>query len=203
MRLFLTTPSLPKFDFYDGGGLNMCFLGAAQISPSGDVNVSRMSKNRLTGPGGFIDISQSTRNICFMTSLTAKGLEVSCPGDGSLKIDHEGSVKKFVSSVFEKTFSGDESVRRGQQVFYVTERAVFRRTAKHDTIELIEVAEGVDVQKDVIDQMDFEPVISPDLKKMDPRIFMEGKMNVTTELFGSLEERCKYHEGGEFCLYTS
>lgn len=177
----------------------MCFLGAAQISPNGDVNVSRMSKNRLTGPGGFIDISQSTRNICFMTTLTAKGLEVSCPGDGSLKIEMEGSVKKFVSEVFEKTFSGDESVRRGQQVFYVTERAVFRRTAKHDVIELIEVAEGVDVQKDIIDQMDFTPVISPDLKKMDARIFKEPKMNVTSELFGTLEERCSYQEEGE-CL---
>lgn len=189
------------FDFYDGGGLDMCFLGAAQISPSGDVNVSRMAKNRLTGPGGFIDISQSTRNVCFMTSLTAKGLKVSCPGDGSLKIDQEGSVKKFVPKVFEKTFSGDEAVRRGQQVFYVTERAVFRRTADHDVIELVEVAQGVDMQKDVIDQMDFEPVISPDLKIMDPRIFKDEKMNVTTELFGTLEERCKYHEGGEFCSY--
>ena len=182
------------FDFYDGGGLHMSFLGAAQISPSGDVNVSRMAKNRLTGPGGFIDISQSTRNICFMTPLTAKGLEVSCPGDGSLKIDQEGSVKKFVPEVFEKTFSGDEAVRRGQQVFYVTERAVFRRSAKHDVLELIEVAEGVDVQKDVIDQMEFTPVISPTLKIMDPRIFKEAKMNVTSELFGSLPERCTYHE---------
>lgn len=188
------------FDFYDGGGLNMCFLGAAQISPSGDVNVSRMSKNRLTGPGGFIDISQSTRNICFMTTLTAKGLEVSCPGDGSIKIDKEGSVKKFVPEVFEKTFSGDEAVRRGQQTFYVTERAVFRRTANHDTIELIEIAQGVDLQKDIIDQMDFEPVISPDLKIMDPRIFKEEKMNVTAELFGSLEERCDYHEEGALYL---
>lgn len=153
-----------------------------------------MAKNRLTGPGGFIDISQSTRDICFMTTLTAKGLEVSCPGDGSLKIDQEGKVKKFVPEVFEKTFSGDEAVRRGQKVFYVTERAVFRRTAKNDVIELIEVAEGVDVQKDVIDQMEFTPAISPNLKKMDPRIFKEEKMNVTAELFGSLEERCSYQK---------
>jgi acyl CoA:acetate/3-ketoacid CoA transferase len=70
-------------------------------------------------------------------------------------------------------------------------------------IELVEVAKGVDIQKDIIDQMDFEPVISPDLKIMDPRIFKEEKMNVTSELFGSLEERCKYHEGGEFCLYNT
>lgn len=127
------------FDFYDGGGLDLCFLGAAQISKNGDVNVSRMSSDRLTGPGGFVDISQSTKHVVFMTPLTTKGLRVSAFHD-SLKIDQEGNVKKFVNQVFEKTFSGDEAVRRGQKVFYVTERAVFRRTADHDTIELVEVA---------------------------------------------------------------
>lgn len=180
------------FDFYDGGGLDMSFLGAAQISQSGDVNVSRMSKDRLTGPGGFIDISQSTKNIVFMSPLTTKGLEITT-GHGKLYIEKEGEVKKFVTEVFEKTFSGDEAVRRGQQVFYVTERAVFRRTAKHDKLELIEIAPGIDLQKDVLDQMDFVPAVSPNLKMMDPRIFHSAKMNVTAEFFGSLDERCNYH----------
>lgn len=180
------------FDFYDGGGLDMCFLGAAQVSKSGDVNVSRMSGDRLTGPGGFINISQCTRKCCFMLPLTAKGLKVSIPGDGTLKIDKEGQVKKFVPEVFEKTFSGDEAVRRGQEVLYVTERAVFTRTSKSDTLELIEIAPGVDLQKDVLDQMDFVPVIRENLKLMDPRIFMLGKMKVTNEIFGSLEERFQY-----------
>jgi propionate CoA-transferase len=183
------------FDFYDGGGLNMCFLGAAQVSKRGDVNVSRMSKNRLTGPGGFIDISQSTRNICFMTPLTTKDLKICIPGDGTLKIEKEGSVKKFVSEVLEKTFSGDEAVRRGQKVFYVTDRAVFRRTAKHEVLELVEIAPGIDLVKDVLDQLDFTPVVSPDLMIMDPRIFKEATMNVKNELFGSIEERCRYHSG--------
>ncbi|EEC47286.1 predicted protein [Phaeodactylum tricornutum CCAP 1055/1] len=120
------------FDFYDGGGLDICFLGAAQIGKNGDVNVSRMSKDRLTGPGGFIDITQSTRRIGFVMAFTAKGLEVDIPGDGKLGIKQEGRVKKLVSSVFEKTFSGDEAVRRGQEVTYITERAVFRRTGKFD-----------------------------------------------------------------------
>jgi len=182
------------FDFYNGGGLDICFLGAAQISQRGDINVSRMCVDRLTGPGGFIDISQSTGNICFMSPMTTKGLELSLPGDGSLKIEKEGSVKKFVPEVFEKTFSGDEAVRRGQQVFYITERAVFRRTAKHEKLELIEIASGVDLQKDVLSVMEFEPVVSPDLKVMDPRIFKEPKMGVLQELFGSLEDRCWYHE---------
>jgi propionate CoA-transferase len=182
------------FDFYDGGGLDRCFLGAAEISKSGDVNVSRMSKDRLTGPGGFIDISQSTNNICFMTPFTTKGLKLSIPGDGSLEIEKEGKVKKFVDTVFEKTFSGDEAVRRGQKVFYVTERAVFRRTAKSDFLELIEIAPGIDLQKDILDHMDFEPAISGDLKLMDERIFTDERMNMRSELFGSLMERFRYHE---------
>jgi propionate CoA-transferase len=171
----------------------MCFLGAAEVSSSGDINVSRMNANRLTGPGGFIDISQSTRNVCFMTPLTTGGLKVE-PGDGKLKIVQEGKVKKFVPEVYEKTFSGDEAVRRGQKVFYVTERAVFRRSSQSDKIELIEIAPGVDLQKDVIDQMGFEPAISPDLKEMDPRIFTDAKMKASKDFFGSLEDRHVYRD---------
>ncbi|KAG7367280.1 coenzyme A transferase [Nitzschia inconspicua] len=179
------------FDFYDGGGLDLCCLGAAEVSPSGDVNVSRMSKNKLTGPGGFIDIAMSTRNICFMTTLTAKGLEISA-GDGKLKIEQEGKIKKFVKSVYETTFSGDEAVRRGQKVFYVTERAVFRRTNESDVIELIEIAPGMDLQKDILDQMSFTPAISPDLREMDRRIFTDRKMGASSDFFGSLEDRVTY-----------
>jgi propionate CoA-transferase len=175
----------------DGGGLDMCFLGAAQVGASGDINVSRMSPERLTGPGGFIDISQSTRNVCFMTPLTTGGLKVA-PGDGKLNIQQEGKVKKFVPEVYEKTFSGDEAVRRGQKVFYVTERAVFRRSNESDVIELIEIAPGLDVQKDIIDQMEFTPAISPNLKEMDPRIFTDCKMQATNDFFGSLEDRLVY-----------
>jgi propionate CoA-transferase len=173
---------------------DICFLGAAQIGKNGDVNVSRMSKDRLTGPGGFIDITQSTRRIGFVMAFTAKGLEVDIPGDGKLGIKQEGRVKKFVSSVFEKTFSGDEAVRRGQEVTYITERAVFRRTAFHSKIELMEIAPGIDLQKDILDQMEFIPAISSKLAEMDPRIFKEGKMNVATEFFGSLDRRFRYQD---------
>jgi propionate CoA-transferase len=130
-----------------------------------------------------------------LTALTTKGLEVSCAGDGTLKIDKDGSVKKFVSDVLEKTFSGDEAVRRGQQVFFITERAVFRRTSDNEVIELIEIAPGIDLQKDVLDQMGFTPAISLDLKTMDVKIFLDTKMNITAELFVTLEERCKYYPG--------
>jgi propionate CoA-transferase len=154
-----------------------------------------MSPDRLTGPGGFVDITQATKRVYFMSPFTAKGLEIGIPGDGTLAIKTEGKVKKFVPEVYEKTFSGNEAARRGQQVYYVTERAVFRRTAAHPVIELVEIAPGVDLQRDVLDQMEFKPVISPDLKVMDKRIFMEGKMNVVSELFGSFDERVTYHEG--------
>jgi propionate CoA-transferase len=180
------------FDYYDGGGLDMCFLGAAQISPQGDVNVSRMSQKKLIGPGGFINISQCTRNISFLCTFTAKGLSVDIDGDkGNLSIATEGKVKKFVNKVFETTFAGDEAVRRGQRVYYVTERAVFRRTANHRTIELMEIAPGIDLQRDILDQMEFDPIISPELKVMDRRIFRHEKMNM--QLFGSLRDRVTYH----------
>jgi propionate CoA-transferase len=126
-----------------------------------------------------------------MTPFTAKGLKV-VAGDGKLKIEVEGKVKKFVSSVYETTFSGDEAVRRGQKVFYVTERAVFRRSGEHDVLELIEIAPGVDLQKDILDQMDFTPAVSPDLRVMDPRIFVDAKMGAAHDFFGSLNDRLNY-----------
>ena len=181
------------FDFYDGGGLDICFLGAAQVSKEGNVNVSRMSADRLTGPGGFINISQSTRNIVFMTPMTTKGLKIDTTEKGELDIQQEGQIKKFVNDVFEVTFSGEEAVRRGQNVFYVTERAVFRRTAGHDVLELIEIAPGIDLQKDVLDQLEFTPAVSPNLKTMDKRIFKKEAMKVGAEMFGRLEDKCHYH----------
>jgi len=182
------------FDFYDGGGLDSTFLGAAQISARGDVNVSRLTPTRLTGPGGFIDISQSTGNVAFVCPFTSKGTVIELPGDGTLKVKEDGKVKKFVSEVSEITFSGDEAVRRGQKVYYITERAVFGRTAKYDVLELIEIAPGVDLQKDILDQMDFEPVISKNLKVMDSRLFSPSKMGMLEDLFGNILDRCVYHE---------
>jgi propionate CoA-transferase len=111
-----------------------------------------------------------------------------------LVIKDEGQIKKFVKDVFEKTFSGEEAVRRGQTVFYVTERAVFRRSYEHATIELIEIAPGIDLQKGILDQMDFTPAVSPNLKVMDARIFKDVKMGALSEMFGSLKDRCTYHD---------
>ena len=122
-------------------------------------------------------------------------------GDGTIKIKQDGKVLKYVNQVFEKTFSGDEAVKKGQQVYFISERAVFRRTAAHSVLELIEIAPGVDLEQDILAHMEFTPVISPDLKVMDARIFKEAKMAIKAEVFGSLEERCTYNEA-DHSLYV-
>ncbi len=164
--------SCDTFDFYDGGGLDIAFLGAAEIDATGNVNVSRFA-DRMTGPGGFIDIAQNTSRVCFMGSFTASGFKVSV-SNGNLKIDREGKAKKFVKQVSQVTFSASTALETGQEVLYITERAVFRLGSKGP--ELIEIAPGVDIEQDIIARMDFIPVVSPELKLMDKRIFTYGKM---------------------------
>ena len=129
----------------------------------------------MTGPGGFIDIAQNTPRVCFMGSFTASGMKASASG-GILSIDREGKSKKFVKRVSQVTFSAATALETGQQVLYITERAVFR--LKKKGLELIEIAPGVELERDILDQMDFVPDISPELKLMDERIFTEGKMGI-------------------------
>lgn len=100
-------------------------------------------------------------------------------------------------------FSGDEAVKRGQFVYFVTERAVFRRTSSHDVLELIEIAPGVDLQKDILDQMDFVPAISPDLTLMDDRIFKDEKMNAASDFFGSLEGKTIGWKGTRYQILSA
>lgn len=124
------------------------------------------------------DITNATPVICFMGTFTARGLKIGLPGDGTISIDNEGKVPKFVNEIIETTFSADQAMRNGQRVYYFTERAVFRKTADHDTLELIEIAPGIDLEKDILAHMEFKPVISPNLKIMDERIFKDEKMNI-------------------------
>jgi propionate CoA-transferase len=144
-----------QFDFYDGGGLDVAALGAAEIDQYGNVNVSRMG-NRIPGAGGFINISQSAKRLIFCTSFTSGGLEVNRQ-DGKLVIIQEGRHRKFVRNVQQITFHGPSAVERNQSVLIVTERAVF--SLEKEGLVLREIAPGIDLQTQILDLMDFAPVI--------------------------------------------
>jgi propionate CoA-transferase len=156
-----------QFDWYSGGGLNHAFLGAAQVGANGDVNVS-MFNGEFVGAGGFIDITQHAKKLVYCGAFTAGGLKVAI-AEGKLSITHEGHARKYVKQVEQVTFSGAYATKIKQPVLYITERAVFELQDGHLT--LIEVAPGIDVQKDILAQMDFVPKMAPKIKSMPPEIF--------------------------------
>ena len=171
-----------QFDFYDGGGLDVAVLGLAQADAQGNLNVSKFGK-RLAGAGGFINISQNAKKVVFVGTFTAGDLQCRI-ADGRMHIDNEGSQRKFVSQVEHRTFSARESRKRGQQVLYVTERCVFQLAGSPDapTLELIELAPGIDLQRDVLALMDFVPLISPQLKAMEAALFAPTPMGLRKRL---------------------
>ena len=164
-----------QFDFYSGGGVDMAFLGFGQVDQYGNVNVSKVFQY-YSGVGGFIDISQGSKKIIFCGTFMVRGLNVSVGEEGKLKIQHEGAVRKFVKKVDHVSFNGEIAWKSNKEVFYVTERAVFKLTKEGPM--LVEIAPGVDLEKDVLSNMEFRPKISKDLKMMDNKIFKDQRMGL-------------------------
>ena len=176
------------FDFYDGGGLDLTCLGMAECDEKGNVNTSRFG-GKLNGCGGFINIAQNSRAVVFAGTFTAGGLKIAIE-DGKLKIVQEGRARKFVKDVAQITFSGPFSKERTQPVIYVTERCVFELTP--EGLELIEVAPGIDIERDILAHMDFKPIINKPTV-MDARIFADEPMELLSDLMNmKLSERVKY-----------
>ena len=162
------------FDFYHGNGLDLAFLGLAQTDIEGNINVSKFG-TKVPGCGGFIDITQTSKHVFFCGTFTSSGLEVAIE-NGRIKILQEGKNKKFVENVEQITYSGRYARQTGQKVLYITERAVFDLT--DNGLRLVEIAPGVDLDRDILQQMEFKPIISPELKNMDHRLFYKEKMSL-------------------------
>ncbi|MBO0476027.1 3-oxoacid CoA-transferase [Vagococcus sp. DIV0080] len=162
------------FQFYNGGGIDAAFLGMAETDQFGNVNVSKFGP-KIAGAGGFIDITQTAKKVIFTGTFTAKGVTYGIDSTG-ITIETEGSKQKLVDKVEHITFSGAFATRHQQEIYYVTERAVFK--LEEAGLTLIEIAPGIDLATDILANMAFKPLISEHLKLMDSSIFSENKMNL-------------------------
>jgi propionate CoA-transferase len=167
-----------QFDFYDGGGLDLAFLSFVEVDPQGSVNISRFG-DKIVGVGGFINISQNAKHVVFSGTFTAGGLEVGC-ADGMLKIVKEGQHKKFVECIECISYSAPFAVKEGRTAVFVTERAVLK--AVSGALEVIEIAPGIDLERDVLRHMAFRPRVASDLKLMDKRLFSPAPMNLRADM---------------------
>lgn len=182
-----------QFDFYDGGGIDMACLGMAQADAFGNVNVSKFGP-RFAGAGGFINISQNAKKIVFSGSFVTGGFNAIVE-DGELKILLEGKTSKFIDSVEQITFSGRLAAQRNQEVLYITERCVFKLHERG--LELIEVAPGVDVDKDILALMSFKPIVK-NVQLMDKRIFITDEMGLRSDFIDApISKRILITENGE------
>jgi propionate CoA-transferase len=177
-----------QFDFIDGGGLDSAYLGFAECDCQGNINASRFA-NRISGCGSFINISQNSKKVVFVSTFTSGGLETDIE-DGRLSIKKEGKYSKFVETVSQVTFSGRLAANQEKEIYYVTERCVFRLAP--GGLELIEVAPGTDVEEDILSRMSFDPVVD-EPKPMDPAIFREERMGLRDRMIEiHMDDRLSY-----------
>jgi propionate CoA-transferase len=165
-----------QFDFFHGGGLDIAFLGFAQVDQFGNINSSRFG-NVITGSGGSIDISQNAKQVVYCGSFAVKSEQI--VNKKGLQVLHPGKFKKFVKQVQQISFSGKYALEKKQQIFYVTERAVFKLIP--EGLELIEIAPGIDLQKDILEMMEFAPLISPDMKTIPQKVFDAGLLGLAKD----------------------
>lgn len=158
-----------QFDFYNGAGVDVTYMGVGEADTMGNVNATKLGPNP-TGAGGFIDITTNAKHVVFCSSFTGKGLKCSFTG-GRLHIDQEGSLIKFVNKVQQISYNGTIARAKKQKMHYVTERAVFE--LRPEGLVLIEIAPGIDLKTQILDLMEFTPIIAEDLKEMDPALFWE------------------------------
>jgi propionate CoA-transferase len=172
--------SAAQFDLIDGGGVTVGCLAFAEVDGRGNANVSRLQAQPhvLAGAGGFIDLSQGLRKIIYCGTLTAGGLDVQA-AEGRLTVVHDGRFQKFVAETQHVTFNGRRAAEQGQEIWYVTERCVFRLGP--DGLVLIEVAPGVDVDRDIRSKVGFTLQVSPDCKPMDERVFRAEVMGLAAD----------------------
>ena len=166
--------SADMFTTYDGGGLDLTVLGCAEADPSGNVNVSKFG-GRCGGPGGFVNISQNTPKVCFAFSFTSGKQDIAVE-NGELRIIKDGNGIKFKNNLEQTTFSSQYASETGQDVMFITERAVFRIIGGR--LMLTEIAPGVDLEKDILSKMEFRPAVSENLQEMDRRLFLDKKMGL-------------------------
>ncbi|MET0652976.1 MAG: CoA-transferase [Hyphomicrobiaceae bacterium] len=167
-----------QFDFYDGGGLDIAFLSFAEVDPSGNVNISRFG-SKIVGIGGFVNISQNAKRVVFSGTFTSGGLELAT-GDGKLAIKQEGRHRKFVDRIEQVCYNAAFAEREGRTAIFVTERCVF--WAVGGTLELTEIAPGIDMDRDIFPLMAFRPRVATNLKRMDARIFRPEPMGLLSDI---------------------
>ena len=167
-----------QFEYYNGAGVDFAFMGSGELDSNGNVNSTKMG-DRTPGSGGFIDITSRAKNVVFCSTFTGGGLEIDF-SEAGLRIKTEGKIRKLVREVQQVSYNGKIALKNGQKAYYVTERCVFRLTENGP--ELIEIAKGIDLEKDILAQMEFKPLVSDPLKVTPLSLYSPGPFGLKSTI---------------------